>query len=301
MARIKHFNGRLVADKILSKLQKEIQRSKVRPGLAVVLIGKDPASEVYVKNKRIAARKVGIKFRLIRFNEKVKQGELISAIKELNLDNKIHGIIVQLPLPKHLDAKKVISAIDPKKDADGFHPENIKRFMAGKAPAPVFEKAIIRLIESSKIDLTDKKSIVVANSRSFGETMVLALKFLSGSQVSSLRLARDDNKKDKKNKDFNTNYLLFEDFVASPDVIKAADIIITATGKAGLIKGTMIKKGSIIIDGGITKVGKKVYGDIDFNSVKKVAGCISPVPGGVGPVTIACLLENVLRLMKANN
>jgi methylenetetrahydrofolate dehydrogenase (NADP+) / methenyltetrahydrofolate cyclohydrolase len=298
---MKNLNGRLVADKILSKLQKEIQQSETKPGLAVILVGKNSASEVYVKNKRIAARKVGVKFKLIRFDAKTEQRELISTIEKLNLDNKTHGIIVQLPLPRKYDTQKIISMINPKKDADGFHPENIRQFLAGKGSAPVFEKAIIRLIESSKIDLTDKKAIIVANSRSFGETMVSALKFLSGSRVSSLRLARDDNQENKKPKGLDAKYLLFKEFVTSPDIIKTADIIITATGKVGSIKGEMFKKGAIVVDGGITKIGKKVYGDVDFVSASKITAFISPVPGGVGPVTIACLLENVLRLMKANN
>jgi len=255
--------GKKIADKILKDLKRAIIKEKLKPGLAVVLVGEDKASKVYVGLKKKAAKNIGFGFYLSKFKENEKEAVILKKIKELNIDKKIHGIIIQLPLPKKFHTQKIIDAIDPRKDADGF---------SGKSETgPVFPKAIVNTLEFSRVNLKNTQSAIIVNSKIFGETMVGVL----------------------RQKGIRGQYILYKNYKKSLLAIKRADIIISAVGKPGFIKGDMIKNSAIIIDGGITKIGKKVMGDVDLESVKKKAACTSPVPGGVGPVTIACLLENV--------
>lgn len=275
---MKILEGKKIAEKMIKNLGKKIQAEKLRPGLAVMMAGENEASEIYVRNKKVAAQKAGIAFFDFRFPAAVSEGGIIKKIEYLNEDRKISGIIVQLPLPKGLATPKIISAIDPEKDADGFHPENIKLVHLGKNKIqPAFPGAILRLIKSTKIPLSGKRAVIIANSKEFGEMMAAVL----------------------KNQKIGAAYVLRKEIENNLGKIKKADIVISACGRPGLIDETMIKKGAIVIDGGVAKKGKKVLGDVDFESVAKKAGFISPVPGGVGPVTIACLLENVYLLEKA--
>lgn len=272
---MKLIKGKKISAEILRNLKQEIKSSRLSPGLTVVLIGKNKASETYVGLKKKAAEKVGINFELVRFSEKVKESEIIKKIKELNSDKKIHGIIVQLPLPEKFKQQQIINAIDPKKDADGFHPESTKLFLRGKSEIqPVFPAAIMKCLDG----LFGKKSVAVAvvNSKKFGE-IICAVLALSG---------------------IKAEYILVKNMRKNLLKIKNADIVISAVGKPSLITGVIIKKGAIVIDGGITKKGKKVVGDVDFESARKAADYLSPVPGGVGPVTVACLLRNVYLLAK---
>jgi methylenetetrahydrofolate dehydrogenase (NADP+)/methenyltetrahydrofolate cyclohydrolase len=182
-----------------------------------------------------------------------------------------------LPLPKKFNTQKIINAIGPGKDADGFHPKNIRKFIKYESDIwPVLPHAIVRLIKASGKKIKNKKAVVLANSTRFGEVMQAAL----------------------VNKGMKAGYILFKDLKNEAVKFGLADVVISAVGKPGIIKGEMLKKGAVVIDGGITKVGNKVLGDADFESVKKVAGYLTPVPGGVGPVTIACLLENVYLAAK---
>lgn len=280
--------GKKIADKILADLLKRaVKKQKSKPALAVLLVGENKASRIYASLKQKAAQRNGIGFYLYKFSKNSSEKEIIGKIKELNGDKKISGIIVQLPLPKKFKTQKIINAISPKKDADGFsaqggpalggHPQNKKPFSKNYGKIlPVFPKAILKLIESSGQKIVGKMAIVVANSKKFGETMVAAL----------------------KQKKIRANYILAKEIKNNLAKLKKADMIITAVGKPKLINGGMIKKNAIIIDGGITKKGKKVLGDVDFESVKNKVSYITPVPGGVGPVTIACLLENVYLLSK---
>lgn len=283
--------GRKIADKILADLKKAIQKQKSKPALAVLLVGENKASRIYASLKQKAAQRNGIGFYLYEFSKNSSEKEIIGKIKELNGDKKISGIIVQLPLPKKFSAQggsasggktqKIINAISPEKDADGFsaqggpaggrHPQKNSTSLQ-----PVFPKAILKLIESSGQKIAGKRAIVVANSKKFGETMVAAL----------------------KQKKIRANYILAKEIKNNLAKLKKADMIITAVGKPDLITGDMVKKNVVIIDGGIIKKGKKVLGDVDFESVKNKVSYITPVPGGVGPVTIACLLENVYLLSK---
>jgi methylenetetrahydrofolate dehydrogenase (NADP+)/methenyltetrahydrofolate cyclohydrolase len=212
---------------------------------------------------------------VLKFSARDTEKDILQAIKELNQDENIHGIIVQLPLPKKFDASKIIHTIDPRKDADGFF---------AKSVAPVFPQAIIKLLDSCpKVQpsglrrLNLLRAVVIANSKIFGETMAEVL----------------------AKKKIRAEYILMPNVKGQMSNIKSADIVITAVGRPGWLKGEMLKKGAIVIDGGISKRGAKVLGDADFASVSKVAGALSPVPGGVGPVTIACLLQNTCNLSRS--
>jgi len=276
---MKLIRGKKIAEEILKNLKREIKKKKLDLGLAVILVGEDEASRIYTRLKNKAAEKVGINFFKCEFGDKGDRNDLenrvIEKIKELNVDEKVSGIIVQLPLPEGLDARKIINSIDPRKDADGFHPENVKLFFKNKEKVwPVFPRAIIKMIESAGVKLSGKKAVIIANSEKFGEIMAEAL----------------------RRKNIKAKYVLTGTFNYFLSEIKKADIVITACGIPGLVKGGMVKRGAIIIDGGITKKGKKVWGDVDIESVKNIIGYVSPVPGGVGPVTVACLLENVCIL-----
>jgi len=269
--------GKPIADGLLLSLKKDIKGRREKPGLAVILVGADPASEIYVNLKAKAARRAGIAFKLIRFGAGAAESKILAAIKKLNTDRKIDGVIVQLPLPKKFHTQKIINVIDPEKDADGFHPENINKFLARESGVyPVFPMAIMKLLEAAKVKLNVKNAVVIANSKEFGSVMQQALKL----------------------KQVKAKYILSKDFDKKPGWLKKADIVVTAVGKAGLVKDEMLKRGTIVVDGGITKKDGKVLGDVDFESVKTVARYLSPVPGGVGPVTIACLLQNVANLSK---
>lgn len=277
---MKILDGKKISEKIINDISKDLKKNKSKPGLAVILIGNDKASELYVKIKKEKAKKVGINFLLFRFKEKSNEKIILEKIKNLNDEKKINGIIVQLPLPKKFHTQKIINTINPVKDVDGFHPENIKLFLEGRGEIfPVFPQAIFKLIESSKQKLSNKKAIIISNSKLFGEIMLEALR------------------KEK----IKAEYVLKKEISDNLEKIKKADILISAVGSKGIVTGDMVKSGVIIIDGGISKKGKKVFGDVDFKSVKSLEGFISPVPGGVGPMTVACLLENVLVAFKNQN
>jgi len=268
---MKLLKGKPIADKILIGLRKKILKLKTKPTLGVVFIGEDKASKIYINLKRQAAKKIGMDFFEFRFKAGVGENKVIDLIKRMNRNRQVSGVIVQLPLPKKYNTQKIINAIDPKKDVDGFHPKN-------NYYPPVFPQAIMELIKSTHVKLKNKKSVIIAHSKIFGEAMC---EFLSQKKINSKCLLEKEIRKNLAH-------------------IKKADILISAVGKPGMIKGEMVKKGAIIIDGGITKKGKKVLGDVDFNSVKDKAAYISHVPGGVGPVTVACLLRNTYLVFRKN-
>ncbi|MDD5396827.1 MAG: bifunctional 5,10-methylenetetrahydrofolate dehydrogenase/5,10-methenyltetrahydrofolate cyclohydrolase [Candidatus Moranbacteria bacterium] len=270
--------GKPVAEKILGRLKTDIFRHASKPGLAVILVGDDQASHLYVTLKEKMAKEIGMNFFRRDLSENISEDELLLMISQFNVDPNVHGIIVQLPLPKKFDTDRIISAIMPQKDADGFHSENIEHFLAGTGNVwPVFPRAIMQLIENSGEKLTGKNGVVVANSHEFGKIMCACLDKL----------------------EISSEYVLSKDVSWNLGKIKAADVLVSAVGSPGLIRGEMLKEGAIIIDGGIEKVDDKVLGDVDFGSTKELSGHITPVPGGVGPVTIACLLENVYLAFEA--
>lgn len=261
--------GKPIADKILNRLKDDILANDKKPGLAVISVGDNQASQLYVSLKEKKAQEIGMNFSKFEFNENIPESEITNLIQKLNADEKINGIIVQLPLPNVFNNEKIISEINPEKDVDGFSDKSKLE--------PVFSQAIMLLIESSGEILDNKKAVIVANSDGFGQTMAKMLF--------------------KKN--IQAEYFIAKDISANADKIKEADIVISAVGLQGIIKGEMLKNNAIIIDGGINKVGEKVFGDVDFASAKQKNGFLSPVPKGVGPVTIACLLDNTYLAFKA--
>jgi len=272
--------GKPIADDILNRLKNDISLRDEKPGLAVVLIGNDQASHLYVSLKEKTASEIGMNFFRFDLSENVSENEILDLIQKLNADEKVHGIIVQLPLPSGFDSEKIISKINPKKDADGFCAAGASALGGSSSEndlQPVFSRAIMLLAESSGETLESKKAVVVANSDEFGKIMMIAF----------------------KRKNVSADYFLAKNISDNLGKIKKADIVVSAVGSPALINGQMLKEGVIVIDGGIEKVDGKVVGDVDFASTKEKNGFISPVPGGVGPLTIACLLENVFIAFKA--
>ncbi len=273
---MKLIDGKMIAAKKLLAVQELIEDEELEPKLAVILVGNDPASQLYVKLKVKAAKEVGIELRTYFCEEGTPREEIVESIAFLNADPDTHGIIVQLPLPEHLDADDIIGLIDPAKDVDGFHKTNQEKFLADQACVyPVFPGAIMGLITSCVDDLRGKKAVVLGKSDIFDRVMTHAFAqrecdaiFIGCAQKNEFTLQEKD-------------------------VINQADIIVTAIGRPGFLSCDLIKDDAIVIDGGISKVGEKVVGDVDRTHCNDRDIFISAVPGGVGPVTIACLLENV--------
>lgn len=261
--------GKPIADKILDRLKSDISMSKKKPGLAVILVGKDEASHLYVSLKEKKAGEIGMNFQRFDLAENVSENDIIDLIQKLNDDENTHGIIVQLPLPNNFNTEKIILRISSEKDVDGFSEKS--------ELVPVFPHAILLLMESSEETLERKKAIIIANSDEFGQTMAKVL----------LR------------NNIQAEYLIAKNMSENMNKIKEAEIIISAVGSRGFLKGEMLKDNVIVIDGGIEKFNGKVVGDVDPTSLKVKNGFLSPVPGGVGPLTIACLLENTYLAFKA--
>lgn len=276
-------DGRSISDKIKNNVKIEVEnlkKSGIGVCLAVVLVGNDPASKIYVKNKRIACEKVGIVSKEIVLDEKISESELLTIIDNLNRDSKINGILVQLPLPKHLNETKVINSIDPLKDVDAFCPINVGKIMIGKCNfLPCTPAGVLDLIDSTGVSVCGKNCVVIGRSNIVGKPMAMLLLHRSGTvTVCHSR----------------TNGL--ENFTQN------ADILISAVGISKFVKADMVKPGAIVIDVGINRgENGKICGDVDFEGVKEVAGYITPVPGGVGPMTIAKLMENALKAAKIQN
>jgi methylenetetrahydrofolate dehydrogenase (NADP+)/methenyltetrahydrofolate cyclohydrolase len=258
----------------LAERVRELAARNVRPGLAVVLVGDDPASHIYVRNKTKACEEAGIASMQHRLAESVSEHELLQLIAELNRDRSVHGILVQLPLPKHISAEAVINSISPEKDIDGFHPENVGRLAVGKPRfVPCTPAGVMRLLDHAGVELAGKHAVVVGRSNIVGKPVALLL--LERHATVTICHSR------------------------TPDlgaVIRQADVLIAAVGKARLITGAMARPGVCVIDVGINRLPDgKLCGDVDFHSMLGTAGSITPVPGGVGPMTIAMLLENTVR------
>jgi len=267
-------DGKKIAAEIRAEIKKEITESGITPGLAVILVGADPASHLYVGLKEKAAAEVGIHFEKFLFFAAEPKEKIIAKIHELNARPDIHGILVQLPLPSGYDESEIVAAIDPQKDADGFHPKNIKKLLAGESKiVPPVITGILELIESTGAEMSNKKITILANSEILAKPLE---KILESNEV---------------------NVALRPENPAT--YTKDADIVITALGRPKIITGEMIKPGAILIDVGTTRTEDgTTVGDVDFESTAPQAGWITPVPGGVGPMTVAMLLRNVLDLAK---
>jgi len=250
---------------------------RLTPGLAVVLVGEDPASQVYVRTKHKRTLEVGMESFVHTLPADTPEHELLTLIAGLNTDPAVHGILVQLPLPKHIDAQKVIEAIDPAKDVDGFHPVNVGRLASGgEALVPCTPFGSLLLLQDHLGDLSGLDAVVVGRSNIVGKPMAQLLIRESCTVTVAHSRTRD-----------------------LPDVVRRADIVIAAVGKPGMIRGDWLKPGCTVIDVGINRITNpdgtsRLVGDVAFDEAVKVAGAITPVPGGVGPMTIACLLRNTL-------
>ena len=277
-------DGKKFARKLKFKIKKEIQsikkKTRLTPGLTVILIGNYAPSEIYVRNKAISAKEVGINSKVLRFKNSISETKLISVIQRLNKDKKVHGILVQLPLPDHIHGHKIIEEIDPRKDVDGFHPINVGNLSSGRdSLISCTPLGCYLMIKSIRKNLSGLNALMIGRSNLNGKPMVQLL--LKEDCTVTIGHSKTKNLK---------------------ELCKKADIVVVAAGRANLVKGDWIKKGAIVIDVGINRVkkknGYKIIGDVEFKSVVKKAKAITPVPGGVGPVTIACLLNNTLKAFK---
>lgn len=269
-------DGKSIAKELRESLAPRVAALKeqgITPGLTVIVVGDDPASAIYVRNKERACVKLGMNSQVLRFPAETTQEEILNTVRLLNQDDSVHGILVQLPLPRHIDEQAVLRAIDPDKDVDGFHAMNAGRLMNGE---PGFvactPKGVMRLLEVSGVELDGKNAVVVGRSNIVGKPMALLLL--------------------QKNCTVTIAHSHTKDLAA---VTRSADMLVVAVGRAGFITGDMIKPGAAVMDVGINRVDGKVVGDVDFESAKEVASCITPVPGGVGAMTIAMLMENTVE------
>jgi len=273
-------DGKKTAAELREELKKKIVELKSTynavPGLTVILVGEDPPSKIYVKNKEKFAKEVGMNSEVIRYPENVEEKVVLNKIIELNNDKKVSGILVQLPLPKHIDKRKVIESILPGKDVDGFHPVNVGNLSSGyESSIPCTPLGCYLLLKKVEKNLSGKHAVMIGRSNLNGKPMTqLLLK-----ENCTVTITHS------KTKDLKKECL-------------RADIIIAAVGIPKLVKGDWVKKGAIVIDVGINKTDSGIVGDVDFNEVSKVAKAITPVPGGVGPMTIACLLNNTVECFK---
>ncbi|MFA6435959.1 MAG: bifunctional methylenetetrahydrofolate dehydrogenase/methenyltetrahydrofolate cyclohydrolase FolD [Candidatus Gracilibacteria bacterium] len=270
-------DGRKVANEMLEKAKGEVQQlhaQGIQPKLAVLLVGEEPASMTYVTQKEKDCKKVGILFERLNFPTSVTTKKLIETIEELNTREDIHGILVQLPLPVSVETPLVIRAIQPKKDVDGFHAYNMGKLALSatfESLVPATPKGVIKMLEYYQIPVEGKEVVVVGHSN------------LVGKPVSLMLLNR--------NATVTTCHKFTKDLASHT---RRADILVVAVGKAGLITADMVKEGAVVVDVGINRVNGKLVGDVDFEAVAKKASFITPVPGGCGPMTIACLIDNVL-------
>lgn len=275
---MKLISGKAIAEQVLEGAGRIVREKKLSPGLAVVLVGSDPASEIYVGLKEKAAERVGVRFERHALPQTSSMAEVSALIHSLNDRTDVHGIIIQLPLPETLDADSLIALIDPRKDADGFHPETVAAVLSGASNAlPVFPRAILALLESTGVHLAGKQAILFANSSLFARVMEAALRTKGIASQDSVTLGED----------------------AAIERLAESDIVITAKGKPGFLKGDMVRSGALVIDGGITRIGDTVRSDADAPTFGPVEGFITPVPGGVGPVTVAFLVNRVVELALA--
>ncbi len=272
-------DGKAVAKELREGFKTEVDKLKKEgraPGLTVVLVGDDPASQVYVKYKEKACKEIGVSSVIIKKDKNIIQEELLEIIDELNRDNSVDGILVQLPLPAHIDEKSVIEAIDPEKDVDGFHPVNTGRLFSGQKDTLLFEACtplgIIELLKRTGIEIQGKKAVIVGRSN------------IVGKPIAHLLLAQ------------NATVTICHSRTADLGAeTRQADILIAAAGRPELITGDMVKEGAVVIDVGTNRVDGKLIGDVVFEEVSKKASYITPVPGGVGPMTISMLLYNTLK------
>ena len=276
-------DGKKVAAELRQELKEEVNELKIKhkkvPGLTVILVGELAPSKIYVKNKEKFANEIGLKSEVIRYPESVEEKTVLDKINELNKDDSVSGILVQLPLPKHIDKQKVIETILPSKDVDGFHPMNVGNLSSGyESSIPCTPLGCYLLIKKVEPNLSGKKAVIIGRSNLNGKPMMqLLLK-----ENCTVTITHS------KTKDLKGECL-------------KGDIVVAAVGMPELVKGDWVKKNAIVIDVGINKTDKGIVGDVAFEEVSKIAKALTPVPGGVGPMTIACLLKNTIECFKRSN
>lgn len=276
-------DGKAISDQIKEEAALEaqkLQRQGITPCLAVVLVGNDPASMVYVNNKKKACEKVGILSRSYELPEDTEEKDLLALVEQLNMDNSVHGVLVQLPLPPQIDEEKVILAIDPKKDVDCFHPLNVGLLHTGqKGFLPCTPAGVLELIERSGHTIEGKRCVVIGRSHNVGKPTAMLLLQKNGTVTMC----------HSKTKDLK-------------GICKEADILVSAVGKLHTVTKDMVKEGAVVIDVGMNRnENGKLCGDVDFDDVCEVAGAVSPVPGGVGLMTVAMLMKNCITAAKLQN
>ena len=273
-------DGKKTAADLRLNLKNEVDNLKKKfnkvPGLTVILIGEYAPSKIYVRNKEKSAIEIGLKSEIVKYPDTVDEKTVLAKINELNKDENVSGILVQLPLPKHIDNKKIIDTIDPNKDVDGFHPNNVGNLSSGfESSIPCTPLGCHLLIKKIEPNLNGKKAVVLGRSNLNGKPMTQLL--LKENCTVTIAHSKTKNLKEECLK---------------------ADILVVAVGIPKLVKGDWVKKGAIVIDVGINKTDEGIVGDVDFDEVSKFAKAITPVPGGVGPMTIACLLKNTIECFK---
>jgi methylenetetrahydrofolate dehydrogenase (NADP+)/methenyltetrahydrofolate cyclohydrolase len=271
-------DGKALAQSIRERIGKDVAelhgRSGIRPGLAAILVGDDPASHLYVRNKQKACDAAGIYVDEHKLSASTTQAELLALIDKVNADPKVHGILVQLPLPKHIDSKTILDAVSPLKDADGFHPYNMGRLVEGMAMfTPCTPKGVIKMIESTGVTIEGKRAVVIGRSNIVGKPAALLLMHRNATVTVCHSKTRD-----------------------LPGVCRQAEILVVAIGKARFVTADMVREDAVVVDVGVNRLPDGSFvGDVDFGPVSQRAGWLSPVPGGVGPMTIAMLLQNTLE------
>ena len=273
-------NGRELADQMQSEIQKDVEKMTqqgIQPGLVVLLVGENPASQTYVRNKERAAAKIGILSKVEKLPETISEEELLAEIDKYNQDSRFHGILVQLPLPKHIDEEKILLAIDPKKDVDGFHPMNLGRLFVGKPEMiPCTPYGIMKMFEAYDIDLTGKRAVVIGRSNIVGKPMAQLLLMKNA----TVTIAHS-----------KTEHLA--------EVAKEADILVVAIGRGHFVTKEFVKPGAVVIDVGMNRNQEgKLIGDVAFDEVSDIASYITPVPKGVGPMTITMLMYQTVEAAK---
>lgn len=272
-------DGKLVSEKIKNLISEKIKNKNISPSLTVIQVGDNPASSVYVKNKNLVAKSLGIKSNTINLSSDIKESDLLDIIDSLNKDESIDGILVQLPLPEHIDENLILESISPDKDVDGFHPLNVGKLNIGKDEmVPATPAGIIELLKYYNVNIEGKHAVIIGRSNIVGKPMAHLL--LKNNATVTIAHSKTKNLK---------------------DLTKLADILIVAIGKPNFIKKDDIKENAVVIDVGINRINNKLVGDVDFNDVKDKASFITPVPGGVGPMTIAMLMKQTYNAYLNHN
>jgi methylenetetrahydrofolate dehydrogenase (NADP+)/methenyltetrahydrofolate cyclohydrolase len=276
----KLLEGKVIAEAIKEKIKQDVVQLKARPVLASIQVGENAGAASYVKSQAKAAEALGIEYQLHKLSEDTHEAHLVDFIQKLNANKSVNGIIIQMPLPQQIDYKKISQFILPEKDVEGMHPQNIGKILFGKAKIlPCTPAAVMELISASGVDLYGREVVIVGHSEIVGKPLALMLL----EKFATVTVCHIGTSKAGKLEEH----------------VKKAEVLIVAVGKAGLIKGSLVKEGAIVIDVGINRVGDKIIGDVEFEAAEPRASYITPVPGGVGPLTVTMLMRNLVEAAKS--